>query len=136
AVRRRDLPELYLEWDGAADALEPLLLERAEDLRLEGKRQVADLVEKQRAAMRQLELAGLPVLRAREGALLVAEQFRLEQGFGYRRAVDGDERPIGARAQRMQCASEQLLAGAALALEQHRRIGCRCAMERDRHLFQ
>ena len=41
----------------AADALEPLLFERAQNLGLQRQRQVADLVEEQRAAVRQLELA-------------------------------------------------------------------------------
>ena len=49
---------------GAADALEALLFERAQDLGLQRQRQIADLVEEQRAAVRQLELARL----ARRGA--------------------------------------------------------------------
>src|SRR5262249_60159836 len=102
-----------LQRHGAANPLEPLLFERAQDLRLEGERQIADLVEEERAAVRQLEFAGLAVLRAGEGALLVAEQFRLEQRLGDRRTVDGDKRPVGARAERVQRAREQFLSGAA-----------------------
>ena len=96
-----------------------------------GERQLADLVEKQRAAMRQLETARLARVGAGERALLVAEQLGLEQRLGNRGAVDGDERPVVARAERVQRAREQLLAGAALALEQHRRVGRRSTLQRD-----
>ena len=83
--------------------------------------------------------SNLPGLRcdgAGERALLVAEQLGLEQVLGDRRAVDRDERPVGARAERVQRAREQLLAGAALAFEQHRRVGRRRAVQRQRHLLQ
>ena len=100
------------------------------------ERQVADFVEKQRAAMRQLELAGLARRRAGERALFVAEQLRLEQVLGDRRAVDRDKRSVGARAQRVQRSRKQLLAGAALAFEQHRRVGRRRAMQRHGDLLQ
>jgi len=59
--------------------LEPLQLERAQDLGLQPWRQVTNLVEEQRAAVRHLELAQLALRGAGEGALLVAEQLRLEQ---------------------------------------------------------
>ena len=80
----------------AADALEALLFERAQDLRLQRERQVANLVEEQRAAVRDLELAQLARGGAGERPLLVAEQLGLEQVLRNRRAVDGDERRVGA----------------------------------------
>ena len=136
AVRRRDDAHVDVQRHRAADALEPLLLERAQDLRLQRQRQLADLVEEQRAAVRELELARLARRRAGERALLVAEQLRLEQRLGNRRAVDRDERAVGARAQRVQRAREQLLAGAALAFEQHRRVGAPPRDAARRHLLQ
>ena len=78
----------------AADALEPPLLERAQNLGLQRERQVADFVEEQRAVMRELELAGLARHGAGKGALLVAEELGLEQVVGNRRAVDRDERAV------------------------------------------
>ena len=42
---------------GAADAVELLVLEHAQQLRLDRGRQLADLVEEQRAAARLLEAA-------------------------------------------------------------------------------
>ena len=99
-------------------------------------RQVADFVEEQRAAMRQLEASGLAGVRAGERALLVAEQLRLEQRLGNRRAVDGDERAVGAVAERVQRAREELLAGAALPEQQHRRVRRRRAVQRRDDLRQ
>ena len=74
---------------GAAEPLECALLEHPQQLGLQLERQVADLVEEQRAAVGQLE-AARPSRRdgAGEGALLVAEQLALEQAGGQRGAVD------------------------------------------------
>ena len=58
--------------------------------------------------------------RAGEGALLVAEQLALQHALGERLAVHRDERPGDAIAPVVQQARDQLLAGAALALDQHR----------------
>ena len=60
---------------------------------------------------------------AGERALLVAEELGLEQRLGQGGAVDGDERPLRARAPRVQRPGEELLAGAALAFEQHGDVG-------------
>ena len=63
----------------AADALEALLLDGAQQLGLRLQAHVADLVEKQRAAVGRFELALAPRHRAGEGALLVTEQLALHQ---------------------------------------------------------
>src|SRR5262249_25509097 len=62
-----------------------------------------------------------PLLRQRacEGALLVAEQLALEQGFAERGAVDRDKGSAGARAIAMNRPSQQLLARAALTENQN-----------------
>src|SRR6266498_3505770 len=118
AIRRGHDAHVDFERQRAADALELFLLERAEDLRLQRQREVADFIEKQSASVRELELSGLSRRCAGERALLVAEQLGFEQGLGDRRAVDRDKRTVRARAERVQRAREQLLAGAALAFEQ------------------
>ena len=51
----------------AADALEALFLHEAEELGLQGRTQVSDLVEEDSAAMRRLESSGLVLDRAGEG---------------------------------------------------------------------
>ena len=63
----------------AAHALDDAVLQEAQQLGLQRQRHVADLVEEQRAAVGQLDLADGLLRRARERALLVAEQLALEQ---------------------------------------------------------
>ena len=72
--------------------------------------------------------------RAGERALLVAEQLALEQLLGNRGAVDRDELAVLAAALRVHRAREQLLAGAALAQDQHRHVGRRDLLDHAAHL--
>jgi hypothetical protein len=73
AVGRRDPPDIDLERAAAADALEPALLQDAQQLGLQLGLELADLVEEERAAVRQLEPPALALGGAGERALLVAE---------------------------------------------------------------
>src|SRR5262249_20345132 len=98
-------------------------LEHPEQLRLEGGLEIPELVEKQRPLVGELEPAGLRVARARECALLVAEELALDQRGRERGTVDRDERSGSAAALRMKGAREQLLAGAGLSQEQDGRGG-------------
>src|SRR5205807_71627 len=52
----------------AADPLDHALLEEAQQLHLHGRREVADLVEEERAGVGQLRASLPPALRARESA--------------------------------------------------------------------
>src|SRR6202008_933278 len=65
------------------------------------------------------EAAEPPLGGAGEGALLVAEELALEQRVGQRGAVDGDERLAPARGEVVDGLGDELLAGAALALDEH-----------------
>ena len=110
-----------------ADAADLALLQHAQQLRLERQRQLADLVEQQRAAVRLLEQAR-PVSRgARERPLHVAEQLGLEQRVGDRGAVHRDERLRPSRARPMDRLRDDLLTGAALAGDEHRGLVLRHA---------
>src|SRR5712692_11158065 len=106
----------------AAHPLHLALLEHAEQARLEIEAQGADLVEEDGTAVSQLELAELARVGAGEGAALVAEQLRFDQRVGNGRHVDGDEGLVAPRAAPMDGPGDQLLAGAALAGDEH---GCR-----------
>ena len=75
-VGRRDQADVDLDRAARADRIDLALLQRAQELDLGVERQFADLVEKQRAAVRLGELADVLLGRAGEGALLVAEQDR------------------------------------------------------------
>ena len=65
-----------------AERLELALLQHAQQLGLQRRRDLADLVEEDRAAVGQREAALLVGRRAGERALVVAEQLGLEQRLG------------------------------------------------------
>ena len=99
AVGCRDEPDVDADGAGAAQPLELLLLQHTQELRLQLERDVADFVEEQRAAVRQLEPADLLRDGARERAFLVSEELALEQPRWNRGAVELDERSRSAAAQ-------------------------------------
>src|SRR5690606_21279231 len=92
-----------------ADAAHRLLLERAQQLRLDRGRQLADLVEEDRPAVGGLDRALARRGRAGERAARRAEELGLEEALGHRGAVDGDEGPVGALAGLVDGAGDQLL---------------------------
>jgi hypothetical protein len=106
-----------------AQALHHTLLQHAQQLDLHRQRHALDLVEEQRAAVRRFELAGACLLRPGEGARLVAEEFVLHQRVGQAATVDGHEGAGLARAEVVQAARHEFLAGAGLAVDQHVRGG-------------
>ena len=97
------------------------------------RREVADLVQEKGAAVGQLEAARLVGNRAGERPFDVAEQLGLEQLFGQRRAVHRDERPVAPGALRVDRAGGDLLAGAALAFDQHRHVAVGHLLDEPRH---
>ena len=105
----------------AADAFHLALLEHTEQPRLQIEAERADLVEEDGATVRQLELAELARVRAGEGAALVAEELRFDERVGDGRHVDGDERLIAPGTPPVDRPRHQLLAGAALARDEHGR---------------
>src|SRR6185295_16080855 len=133
-VRRADDAYVDRNLRAAADALERALLQETQQLGLQRQRHVADLVEEQRTAVRDLDLAGRLLDRARERALLEAEQLGFEQRLRDRGAVDRDEGLRCPRAQRVNRAREDFFARAALALQQRRRIRRRDLLDRSADL--
>jgi hypothetical protein len=77
-VRGGDDADVRVARPCAAEALELPFLEHAQQLRLDVGRHLADLVEKQDAAVGLLDPAGPRRDRAREGAAFVAKQLGLE----------------------------------------------------------
>ena len=93
-VSCRDQAERRLDRLVAADPLDFAFLNGAQQLGLQVEPQVADLVEKQRAAAGQLELADPLLYRAGEGSAFVAKERALDQVARNGGQIDGDERPI------------------------------------------
>ena len=102
----------------AAQAAQLAVFQHAQQFGLRADRHLADFVEQQRAALGQFEAAGAALQRAGERAFFVAEDFAFDQRLRNRGAVDGDERLRLARAERVNGARDQFLAGAALAGDQ------------------
>jgi hypothetical protein len=103
----------------SADALELLLLEHAQQFALNAEGKLADFVEKQRATVRQLELADFSGSGAGVSAAFVAEEFVFDKPFGNGGSVERHKRMLGARAEMMNRAREELFSGAALSEQEN-----------------
>ena len=97
-VGRRHDADVRLDLFEPADAPEAPLLQHAQQLHLHHRRHLADLVEENRAALRDFDQALLGRLGAGERAAHVTEQLGLEQRFRQRAAVERDERHARAAA--------------------------------------
>ena len=100
-------------------------LQHAQQLGLRIGVQVADLVEKERPAVGQLEFAAPHRRGAGERAFLVAEQFAFNQLTRNGGTVHLDERAFDKRTLLMDISREQLLARARFTDQQHAGIGAR-----------
>jgi len=105
-----------------AEPLDLPLLQHAQQLHLDVRRDLPDLVEKQRAPVGLDEPPVVALGRASEGPLFVPEQLRLEDRLRQRGAVDRHERAAGARRAVVDGTRQQLLAGPRFAEQQHRRL--------------
>ena len=121
-VGGRNQPEVHVDGAVAAQSFEAAFFEHPQQLGLRDQRQIANLVQQERAAVGQLESAGLAVVGAGERALLVAEDLRLEQRVGQRGAVDRLEAFLSASGQLVNHLRDELFARAGRAENQHRDI--------------
>src|SRR6185503_13128297 len=79
AIGRREHSHVGGDLLRAPDALDPARLEDAEQLDLQPRRHLADLVEEERPALGALEEAAVHPVGAGEAAALVAEELALDQ---------------------------------------------------------
>src|SRR5450432_2330546 len=121
ALRRRQQPNVDRDRRRLAERDQLALLDGAQQLGLDRQRQLGDLVEEQRSPVRGPQVARAGALRAGEGTFAVAEQLRLRERLGERRAVERHERPLPP-APGMNRARRPLLARARLPLDDHRQI--------------
>ena len=119
-----------------AHALVFLVLDEAQQLGLQGEREVTDLVEEQGAAIGLADPALGALAGAGEGALGMAEQLALHQLGGQRRAVDGHAGALGAAAPAMDGARQLALAGAGLTENEDVGIGRRHLPRSLQHAHQ
>ena len=135
-VARGKDADVRLDFSVRAEALESSILRHAQQFRLERRRHLGDFVQKNRSAVGLLESPDALRRRAGERPLFVAEQFRLQQRFGNRGAIDLGHRPGGARTPRVDHVRHHFLAHAAFAGDEHarfRRRDERDFLEQRRH---
>ena len=96
-----------------------MLLQHAQQFRLQLERHFADFVQKHDAAFRRAKHAQAAAGRAGKRALLVTEQLAFGQRGSERGAVDRHKRFVAPRSQAMQQAGPKLFAGAGFAADQN-----------------
>lgn len=106
----------------AADRSDLARLQHPQELGLQGKTHVADLIEKKGAPLRVTEGPGTITVGTGEGAADMAEEFALEEIGGDRRAIDRNEGARPAAAEIVNGARHHLLAGPRLAGDEHGHI--------------
>src|SRR5207342_1743102 len=94
---RRDYAHIHSAVAYAANAPHSLVFEELEQLALRLRLHVADLIKKQRAAVRSFNETELTGMCVGEGSPLVAEEFGLQQRARNRGAVDLHERLVSTR---------------------------------------
>ena len=124
-VSSRDDAHINAPRTGVAERRELALLNNAQQAHLGLGRNVANLVEKDRAAIGNFEQSFLGGNRTREGAARMTEKFRLQQLGRNVRAVYGNERAVGPRTGFVNCFGDQLFAGPAFSGNQNRGTGGR-----------
>src|SRR5690606_35817457 len=105
----------------AADGIELPVLYDAQQLGLELRRRVTDLVEEDRSGPGELESALAVAVGAGERASDVAEELGLEERGGKRGAVDRDERLVCVVGVEMDGPGDDLFPGAGFAPDEDRR---------------
>src|SRR5688572_1729875 len=117
--------DAHVNLDGAiaADAFKLLFLQNAQQLGLELRRNFADFVQEDGAAMGEFEAAFAVGEGAGERAFLVAEKLAFDQVLGNGRAVSFDEWRASARALSVKGAGDEFFASAAFALNQNGGLG-------------
>ena len=126
-VRCRDDAHVDVLDRVASDRFHLAGLERPEQLHLRARRQIADLVQEERAAVGRLEETCACGECRREGTAGVPEELALDQLLRDRCAVDRDERLACASRSLMDLARHELLTRAALAEHEDRRVRLRDA---------
>src|SRR5204862_5971291 len=115
AIARGNQADVYGQSARAADAFKLALLQHAQQFHLNCRTQVANFIEKQRAAIRQLKTALARLKRRGKRATLVPKQLRLNQRLRQRRTTHRHKWSAAARALLMNRARQHLFAGAVLA---------------------
>ena len=124
-IRRRYHAHVGLLHLGRTDADELAGLQHTQQPHLGRMRQLGHLVQKDRPAVRLLEITLAGFDCSGEGPLLVSEQFGIDRSFGNGAAVHGDIFIVFTCRIGMDHLREKLLANAAFTRNEYRKIGRR-----------
>src|SRR5690554_1933233 len=133
AVCRCDNADIDGERLVAADTFKGPLLKEAKELHLRRERDLADLVEKERAPIGLFEAALAPNLRTCEGTALMPKELGLKEGFGERRAIQAYKRLISASREVMDGGGDELLTRPRFAGDEDRRAALCDLLDRLEH---
>ena len=100
-----------------------MLLQHAEELGLQGKRKLADFIEKDRSSLRRPEHAEHGLFGARERPAHVAEKLAFKETLADACAIDRNKRPLRAMTLGKQPPGDQLLSRAAFTFNQNAAVG-------------
>src|SRR5271157_678691 len=120
AMRGRNQTNLNLDGLCTSEAFKLLFLQGTQEFRLQIHADVADLVKKKTAVIRQLKAASLLHEGTRESTLFVAEEFAFHQTRRNRRTVQTNKCALPPRAESMNCPGNQFLPGTGLTMKQYR----------------
>src|ERR1043166_4587520 len=115
AVCGRDQSNVDLLRTSASETFELAFLQRAQQLRLDLHRNIADLVQEKRSLVRQFQPSDLLRNSPREGASFVPEQFAFQQSGGNGRTIEFYKSPLLAPAMVVNGTRDELLAGSRFA---------------------
>jgi hypothetical protein len=133
AVGGRDHPDVHVDGAVLSERGDLLLLEGAEQLRLEAEGHLSDLVEEEGAAVGRLKATHALLRRARVGATAVTEELALHEGLGDGGTVHRDEGARSASARAVDGPRDQLLAGPGLAMDEDGAVARGDALEHREH---
>ncbi len=120
AIRRGNHADVHLLLNPiGAEAMNLAGFQKPQQHALHARRHLAELIEEQRAAVRENGESRFVAVRVREAAAHMAEELRLEQRVRHAGAVDGEERLAGARAVKMNEPGDDFLADAGFARDEH-----------------
>src|SRR5258708_30762393 len=133
-MSRGDNPTIGTKSSGAAEALKYMLLEYAEQFRLQFQGDVSDFIQEQTSMGSQFESADALRDGTCESATLVPEEFTFEQADREGSAVYFYKRLVTPAAHLMYSSGNKLFSGAALAKNERGRIGGPHSVDLVQHL--
>ena len=130
-VGRGEDAHIYLGMGGLTDPFDLSPLQHTEQLGLHLERQLADLVEEDRASRGRFEGPGPCSIRSREGASLVPEELALHEILWDGAAIHRDPGSLRSRRRLMKRPRDELLPRSALSFDEDRGVCGRHALEQS-----